>query len=82
MVAYEYYLRDETKGFELVGILPERRKDLSRITQKSVVGFGKMFWGDHVNINTDNIHFLPVRIDEKTGEISRPKPPLGFDFEE
>jgi hypothetical protein len=82
MVAYEYYLRDEIKGFELIGILPERRKDLSRITQKSIVGFGKHFWGDHVKVDTNNILFLRIRIDEKTGKISRPKPPLGFDFED
>ena len=80
MVAYEYYLRDETKGFELIGILPERRKDLTRISQKSVFGFGKMFWGDHVDC--DNVLFVRITIDKTTGEISRPKPPLGFDFEE
>jgi hypothetical protein len=82
MVAYEYYLHDETKGFELIGILPERRKNQSRITQKSIIGFGKKFWGDHGKIDTSDVHYLPVKIDEKTGKISRPKPPLGFDFED
>jgi hypothetical protein len=80
MVAYEYYWRDITKGYELIGILPERRKDANRVTAKSVVGFGKKFWGDHAEI--DNVLFVRIKIDEKTGEVSRPKPPLGFDFED
>jgi hypothetical protein len=80
MMAYEYYLRDEVKGFELIGILPERRKDISRVTHKSIVGLGKKFWGD--NVDTDNVLFIRVTIDKTTGEISRPKPPLGFDFKD
>jgi len=80
MVTYEYYLRDEIKGFELIGVLPERRKDTSRVTEKSIIGLGKKFWGDNVDI--DNVLFVRVTIDKMTGEISRPKPPLGFDFED
>jgi len=80
MVAYEYYLRDEIKGFELIGVLPERRKDTSRVTEKSIIGLGKKFWGDNVDI--DNVLFVRVTIDKMTGEISRPKPPLGFDYED
>jgi len=79
MTAYEYYFRDEIKGFELIGVLPERRKDTSRVTEKSIMGLGKKFWGD--NVNSDNVLFIKVTIDKTTGEISRPKPPLGFDFE-
>jgi len=80
MVAYEYYWRDVTRGYELIGVLPERRKDISRVSQKSIVGLGKKFWGDH--IDTDKVVFIRIRVDNTTGEISCPKPPLGFDFEE
>lgn len=80
MVAYEYYRRDAMTGYELIGVLPERRRDADRVTSKSIIGFGKKFWGDHANI--DNILFIRIRIDKRTGEISRPKLPLGFDFEE
>ena len=80
MVAYEYYWHDERKGFELIGVLPERRKETERVTQASVIGFGKKFWGDH--IDKGEIIFLRVTVDKTTGEICRPKPPLGFDFEE
>lgn len=79
MVAYEYYWRDATRGYELIGVLPERRKDTNRVTSKSILGFGKKFWGDYANI--DDVLFIRISIDKRTGEIFRPKPPLGFDFE-
>jgi len=79
MIAYEYYCRNDMRGYELLGVLPERRKDIDRVTTKSIIGFGKKFWGDNVDMN--NILFIRISIDEMTGEISRPKPPLGFDFE-
>ena len=79
MVAYEYYWRNEMRGYELLGVLPERRKDTDRVTPKSIIALGKKFWGDHVDI--DNILFVRIFIDKMTGEIYRPKPPLGFDFE-
>ena len=80
MVAYEYYWHDEIKGFELIGVLPERRKDSKRATEESVMGFGKKFWGD--NMDNGNILFIRVGVDKMTGELLHPKPPLGFDFEE
>jgi hypothetical protein len=79
MVAYEYYCRNDMRGYELLGVLPERRKDVDRVTPKSIIGLGKKFWGD--NVEMDNILFIRISIDKMTGEISRPKPPLGFDFE-
>ena len=79
MVAYEYYWHDALKGFELIGVLPERRKDLSRVTEESILGFGKKFWGK--GMNNGDILFIRVEVDKSTGQISRPKPPLGFDFE-
>jgi hypothetical protein len=38
MVAYQFHWCDPVKGYELLGVLPERRKNLGRITQKSVMG--------------------------------------------
>ena len=80
MIAYEYYWRNDMRRYELLGVLPERRKDIDRVTTKSIIGFGKKFWGD--NVDMDNILFIRISIDEMTGEISRPKPLLGFDFED
>ena len=72
MIAYEFYLRDPVKGNELVGVLPERRKDPSRITQKSV-----MNWVENVfrnGLSNKDIYFIRVTINEDTGNIFRPTP--------
>ena len=79
MVAYEYYGRNDIRGYELIGVLPERRKDIDRVTAKSIIALGKKFWGD--NVEMGDILFIRVSINKMTGEISRPKAPLGFDHE-
>ena len=43
MVAYEFYWHDEGKGYELLGVLPERRKNPARITKNSVMNGEKWF---------------------------------------
>jgi len=42
MVAHEFYLNDSEGNKSLLGILPERRKDPNRITQKSILRWGRM----------------------------------------
>ncbi len=79
MLAYEYYLHDESKGFELIGVLPERRKETERVSQESILGFGRKYWGD--KMEEGNILFIRVQVDKTSGQIIRPRPPLGFDFE-
>jgi hypothetical protein len=66
MVAYELYLYDEIKGYELIGILPERRKDPKRITKESVLKWGRMLLGDNADHN--NIFFKQIKIDPITGQ--------------
>ncbi len=70
MIAYEFYLYNAANGYELLGVLPERRKKPERITQKSVMGWAERIFGDKLNIR--DIHFIPVTINEYTGMISRP----------
>jgi hypothetical protein len=67
MVAYEFYWRDPIKGFELIGILPERRMDPRRMTHKSVMNWGRKIIGEDTDF--DNISFYQVTIDKTTGEI-------------
>ncbi len=67
MVAYELYLYDEIKGYELIGILPERRRDPKRITKESVLKWGRMLLGD--NADDNNIFFKQIKIDHITGQI-------------
>jgi len=67
MVAYELYLHDGIKGYELIGILPERRKDPNRITKESVLKWGRMVLGN--GANKKNIIINQMRIDDTTGQI-------------
>ena len=41
MVAYQIYLWDAIKGFELVGGLPERRRNQERITDESIINWAR-----------------------------------------
>jgi len=64
MVAYELYLYDEIKGYELIGILPERRKDPKRITKESVLKWGRMVLGE--GADNKNILIKQMTIDDTT----------------
>jgi hypothetical protein len=67
MLAYEFYYRDDTDRSQLIGILPERRKDPQRITSDSVMNWVGKVLGDKWDIS--KIIFVKVMIDNKTGEI-------------
>jgi len=58
MVAYEFYCCDGTEKVHFIGILPERRKDKERITQESILNWGKMIIGDDSDVN--DIYFVRV----------------------
>ena len=49
MVTYQFYLNDESEEAKLIGILPERRKHRKRITQESIMKWGKLAAGSHVD---------------------------------
>ena len=74
MTAYEFYLQDSEEGDHLVGILPERRKDPSRITPESVTRWAETVLGNSLNIN--GIYYVRVQINDHTGWILRPTPPV------
>ncbi len=61
MLVYEIYVFDKKKGYQLIGALPERRKDPSRITKESVIWWGKML--SNSDVNSKDVFFKPVRID-------------------
>jgi len=61
MLGYELYLIDETKGNELIAVLPERRKNPKRITEDSVINWGRALLGD--NTRMKKIFFKRVKID-------------------
>ena len=67
MVAYELYWLDPKKGYQMIGVLPERRKNPMRITKRSVMNWGKMLLGDDVDIK--NIFFKWITIDNLADRI-------------
>jgi hypothetical protein len=67
MLAYEIYSFDKMNGYELIGVLPERRKVPTRMTRDSVLNWGKMLLGG--NGNNKSIIFKQVTIDSHTGRI-------------
>jgi c-di-GMP-binding flagellar brake protein YcgR len=72
MDAYEFYWHDPIKGYQPVGVLPERRKNPARITQESVINLARELLGD--NVDVDKIFFIKVIRDENTGNILRSDP--------
>lgn len=72
MRAYEFYTRDPVNGYELLGILPERRKNPRRITQYSVIKWGRMLFCD--NMNRERIFIKKVTISENTHKFFRVTP--------
>ena len=60
MVAYEFYWRDEIGKEHLVGRLPERRKNLLRITKESILNWVWMVIGD--NLEGNSIYFVQVEL--------------------
>ena len=73
MVVYEFYCNDPVKEYELLGILPERRKDPRRITDASVMNWGKMLLCN--NRSGKGIFYKKVTINEYAGKFFRVTPP-------
>jgi len=72
MVAYEFYWLDPKGGYQIIGVLPERRKNPERVTEESIMRWGKNIFGN--DLNTKDIFFIQVTIDENTVRIFRPIP--------
>ena len=60
MVGYEFYWHDPIKGYELIAVLPERRKNPKRITKKSVLNWGKEYFGKNPALG--DMFFIEVEI--------------------
>jgi hypothetical protein len=64
VIGYELYWHDPIKGYQLIGVLPERRKNPNRITKESVMNWGKKYFGYNLNLN--DIFFIEVEINEES----------------
>ncbi len=62
MVAYEFYWRDEIGDIHLIGILPERRKDPSRINDASVMNWIKKIIGN--GMTAKEVFFSKVNLNK------------------
>ncbi|MBS3907275.1 MAG: hypothetical protein KGZ49_09590 [Syntrophaceae bacterium] len=79
MLAYEFYHHDHENEPQLIGILPERRKDPQRINPESIMNWAKKILGNGWNMS--RIDFVEVTIDKMTGEMMESKQNVK-DFEE
>ncbi len=71
MLAYEFYYHDHVDQPQLIGILPERRKDLQRITPDSIMNWVKKLLGSDWDMS--RIDFVEVIINKMTGEMVESK---------
>ena len=60
MVVYKLYRHDQKEEPHLIGILAERRKDQERITEESVLNWGKEVAGESSDIN--NLYFVQMEM--------------------
>ncbi len=67
MFAYELYAFNKKRGYEFIGILPERRENPVRITKGSIMNWGKSLLGDAMD--SKNMFFKQVAIDRLSGRI-------------
>jgi hypothetical protein len=67
MVVYELYWLNPAGEHQIIGLLPERRKNPLRITKDSVMNWGKMLLGD--DVDSKNIFFKRLTIDSLADRI-------------
>ena len=60
MLAYEFYWRDREQKEHLLGILPERRKKLVRITEESILKWAWKLLGNKPGAH--HIYFVRVEM--------------------
>jgi hypothetical protein len=60
MVVYKLYKHDQTEEPHLIGILPERRKGQERITEESVLNWGREVLGKNSDFN--NFYFVQIEM--------------------
>ncbi|HSB05103.1 MAG TPA: hypothetical protein VLK23_07880 [Thermodesulfobacteriota bacterium] len=71
MLAYKFYLRDAMKNsFDHVGVLPERRMDRERITDESIVNWGRKYFGK--DAKDEDIFFVESLLDDSEKEFFLP----------
>lgn len=73
MVVYKFYLRDAIKGDIFLGTLPERRKKPQRITEESIINWGRKYFGK--NAKDEDIFFMKIVLEESEKRYPNHPPP-------
>ena len=73
MVVYKFYLRDAKNGDIFLGSLPERRKSQQRITEESIINWGRKYFG--MNGNDGDIFFIKTVLEESEKRYPNLLPP-------
>ncbi len=60
MVSYAFYFNDRGKEDNLIGILPERRRDKRRVTPKSIMRWGKLAAG--TDADPKSIYYIKMNL--------------------
>jgi hypothetical protein len=71
MLAYKFYLRDAIKNcLDYVGVLPERRMNPERITDESIINWGKKYFGK--NTKDEDVFFIEGVLEDSEKEFFLP----------
>jgi hypothetical protein len=73
MIVYKFYLRDAIKGDIFLGVLPERRKNPKRITDESIINWGRKYFGK--NAKDEDIFFIKTALEESEKRYPNLPPP-------
>jgi len=73
MVVYKFYLRDAIKGDIFLGALPERRKNAQRITDESIINWGRKYFAK--NGKDEDIFFIKTVLEESEKRYPNLAPP-------
>jgi hypothetical protein len=73
MIVYKFYLRDAIEGDIFLGALPERRKSPRRITDESIINWGRKFFGK--NGKDQDIFFIKTVLEEGEKQYPTLPPP-------
>ena len=66
VVTYEFYWHNPKKGYQLIGVFPERRKNLERITQESIISWARNILSK--KLDSDDIFFITITKEKNTGK--------------
>jgi hypothetical protein len=72
VIGYEFYWLDPKGGYQIIGVLPERRKKSTRVTPESIMQWGKKIFSKE--FDTKDIFYIKVTVDEKTVRVFLPVP--------